>query len=129
MFDVNIDAVIATLSGTQEIENLRPFLIPEKAIVTFNLRADHRGYLELQTVSGSPVFLYKGSNLTAAQIEELLKGENPNFDCAAAIGQAARIQMEASIGEITLFAEKPSVGFIRHCQYPYPPFSTQAKLA
>ena len=128
MFDVNIDAVIATLSGQQEIENFSPFLVPEKGVLALNLRTDHRGYLELQVVSGAPVFLFRG-NRSAAEIESLLTGSVPDFDLAAAIGQAARVQMEASLGQITLFSEKNSVGFLRSCQYPYPPFSTRAKLA
>lgn len=128
MFDVNVEAVIATLSGQQEIENVTPFLVPEKGILTLNLRADHRGYLELQVVSGAPVFMFKGGNMTAKEIEVLMAA-TPNFDLAAAIGQSARVQMEASMGQVTLFSEKNSVGFLRSCQYPVPPYNTQAKLA
>jgi len=132
MFDVNIDAVIAGLSGQQEIENVTPFLVPEKGIITLNLRTDHRGYLELQAISGGPIFMFRGS-LSAKEIEVLLAA-TPNFDLAAAIGQAARVQMEASMGQVTLFSEKSSIGFLRSCQYPFPPYTTppyttQAKLA
>lgn len=129
MFDVNIDAVVATLTGQQEIENVNPFLVPEKGILTVNLRTDHRGYLELQVISGAPILLFRGGNLTAKEIESLLAAGTPNFDLAAAIGQAARCQMEASMGMITLFSEKNSVGFLRSCQYPSPAYNTQAKLA
>jgi hypothetical protein len=129
MLDVNIDAVIATMTGSQEVENVLPFLVPEKGILTVNLRADHRGYLELQVVTGAPVFLYRGGNLTAKEIEGLITAATPNFDLAAAIGQSARVQMEASMGMVTLFSEKNSMGFLRSCQYPYPPYNTQAKLA
>jgi len=128
MLDVNIDAVIAAYSGSQGIENIRPALVPEKGVIQFNLHADHRGYLELQTISGAPIFLFRGSR-TAKEIEALLTGENPYFDLAAAIGQASYMQMEASMGEVTLFSEKNTVGFIRTCQYPNPPYNTQAKLA
>lgn len=128
MFDVNIDAVIATLSGQQEIENVTPFQVPEKGVIALNLRTDHRGYLELQVISGAPVFMFRGG-LTAAEIEALLSAGTPNFDLAAAIGQAARVQMESSMGQVTLFSEKNSVGFLRSCQYPFPPYTTKAKLA
>jgi hypothetical protein len=129
MLDVNIDAVIAVLSGKQEVENIRSFLVPEKGLVTINLQAGHRGYLELQAISGGPIFLYRGANYTAVQIEGLMKEPNPIFDLAAAIGQSAHMQMESNMGQITLFSEKNSLGFIRSCQYPYPPYNTQAKLA
>jgi hypothetical protein len=129
MLDVNIDAVIATMTGQQEVENILPFLVPEKGILTANLRADHRGYMELQVISGAPVFLFRGGNLTAKEIEGLITAGTPNFDLAAAIGQSAKCQLEASMGMVTLFSEKTSMGFLRSCQYPYPPYNTQAKLA
>ena len=112
----------------ESIDNLQPLLIPENGIVQLNLRTDHKGYLELQSVEGAAIFLFRGA-LTAVEVKTLLEGTNPFFDLAAAVGQSSQIKMEASMGEITLFSKKTTLGFIRTCQYPVPPYTTQAKLA
>jgi hypothetical protein len=117
MFDVNVEAVIATLAGQRKVENIVPFMVPEKGVITLNMRADDPGFMELQVVSGAPVFLYRGKK-TAKEVEALLLGEMPDFGLAAAIGQAAVAQAEPGMGMVTLFSEKNSLGFLRSCQYP-----------
>lgn len=100
----------------ETIENLRQFKVGEKQVVKFNPRTDHKGYLELQAVEGAAIYLFRGS-LSAAQCESALAEEFPNFDLAAAVGQAAQMKLEPSIGELTVFSKKESLGFVRICEY------------
>lgn len=119
MLDVEIkQEIIALLDGglSRRVENIFPFRVPEGGVITVNLRSDNPGTMELQSVEGGAVYLFRGPR-TAKEIEKSVEEAEPWFDLAAAIGASATCNLEKGMGQISLFSKKTSLGFIRTCQY------------
>lgn len=96
-------------------ESFETFNLKAGGVSKFVSRTGNRGYLELQALTGGPIFLFRGS-LTAAECEAELKGERVNFALGAAVGQASQMKLEENPGEFTVFSTKESLGFVRIIQ-------------
>lgn len=111
MFDMG--ELLTDISKT--VESFETFNLKANGVSHFVSRTGNRGFLELQALTGGPVFLFRGS-LSAAECEAELKGERVNFALGAAVGQASQMKLEENPGEFTVFSTKETLGFARVIQ-------------
>lgn len=95
-------------------EFFQPFKIKKGTIARIPASYSGAGRLELQVVSGGPVYMFRGGLDRAGAEQHLGEPSNIDFDLGAAVGQSASINMEHGIGELTVYSpDADSIGFLR----------------
>lgn len=99
------------------MDYFRPFYIPAgtgqgAAIQLRGPTALINGELELNVISGGPVFLWRGRLETAAAYGITHGATDPDFDCAASAAGSGHCQVEGGLELITLHSDVESIGYI-----------------
>lgn len=102
------------------VETVFPFNIAEKTVVKIQPRTDSVGILEVHVAeapAAAACYLWRGFK-TAAECEEDLAGPICTFDVAGALQAPGTIKVEPGLSQLTLFAKKLIIGYLRICEYP-----------
>lgn len=99
-------------------EFFEPFYIPASAagtgaVIKIKAQAAFPGVLELQVVSGGPVFLFRGEKSLKSAYDATHVADAIDFDLACAVSGRGEIGLESGIGLLTLQSDNESIGFIR----------------
>lgn len=97
-------------------EFFKPFHVAANAMKRIRAQADGPGKLELQVVTGGPVFLWRGERSLGACVSGATTAD-VDFDLAAAATGKSEITLESGIGMLTVWAAAETVGFLRFCGY------------
>lgn len=95
------------------MESLVPFIVAADAVVKLRPDTDAPGRVELTVLTGGPVYLFIGQDITAAEAAQRIA--QPDYDLAAAAGDTRSISSAGGVGVITAFAEDASRGQVVHC--------------
>lgn len=99
------------------VETVFPFSVEENKTINIQPRTDSVGFMELHTLEGGPIFCWRGVKAPADCLADLL---SPlcTFDLGASVGQKGEIKIEPGLSQLTIFAKKASIGFLRVREFP-----------